>query len=112
MKSIIYIVLFIFIFPGVAAPLGLAAIFPSVFSTAAQATDEQDDVLNAIKRGDVMPYSKIKHIVESKLDGVVVGQQLRRTNRGWQYDLRVRRRDGRVMVAIVNAQTGEIVKTK
>lgn len=76
------------------------------------AADEQDDVLKAIKRGDVMPYSKIKRIAESKLNGVVVGQQLRRTNRGWQYDLRIRRKDGRVMVAIVNAQTGEILRTR
>ena len=86
---------------------GFALLSPPV-----HAMDEQDDVLEAIKRGDVMPYSKIKRIVESKLDGVVVGQQIRRTNRGWQYDLRVRRKDGRVLMATVNARTGEIVRTR
>lgn len=86
---------------------GHALLLPPV-----HAMDEQDDVLEAIKRGDVMPYSKIKRIVESKLNGVVVGQQIRRTNRGWQYDLRVRRKDGRVVMAILNARTGEIVRTQ
>ncbi|WP_417460309.1 PepSY domain-containing protein [Kordiimonas sp.] len=106
MKRLIYIVLLIAALPLMPHPSG------SGTSWAVLAADEQDDVLKAIKRGDVMPYSKIKRIAESKLNGVVVGQQLRRTNRGWQYDLRVRRKDGRVMVAIVNAQTGEILRTR
>lgn len=106
MKRFICIFLLIAALPLMPHPIGIGDSQPAV------AADEQDDVLKAIKRGDVMPYSKIKRIAESKLNGVVVGQQLRRTNRGWQYDLRVRRKDGRVMVAIVNAQTGEILRTR
>ncbi len=109
MKRVICILLF---FGAVSAgmltlPFALEA---GIF--AASALDEHDDVLQAIKRGELMSYAKIKRIAEAKLQGVVVGQKLRRTNRGWQYDLRVRRKDGKVMVAIVDARTGEIVATR
>lgn len=106
MTRLIYIfLLFVLAVPMIGASHAL-------FLPPVHAMDEQDDVLEAIKRGDVMPYSKIKRIVESKLDGVVVGQQIRRTNRGWQYDMRVRRKDGRVVMATVDARTGEIVRTR
>lgn len=104
MKRVICILLFLMMTAGVTAPLS--------FSVFASAADEHDDVLRAIKRGELMSYAKIKRIAEAKLDGVVVGQKLRRTNRGWQYDLRVRRKDGKVLVAIMNARTGEIVATR
>lgn len=83
----------------------------SYLGTAAVA-DEHDDAREALKRGDILPYSTIKRIVESQVDGKVVGQKLRRTNRGWQYDLRVRPKDGRVMVLIVNAKNGDIVSRR
>lgn len=105
MKRVICILLFLMTAAGIAAPLSFSV-------SAAQATNEHDDVLRAIKRGELMSYAKIKRIAEAKLNGVVVGQKLRRTNRGWQYDLRVRRKDGKVLVAIVNARTGEIVATR
>jgi len=104
MKRVICILLFLMTAANVTAPLS--------FSVPAYAADEHDDVLRAIKRGELMSYAKIKRIAEAKLHGVVVGQKLRRTNRGWQYDLRVRRKDGKVLVAIVDARTGEIVATR
>ncbi|SDE53149.1 MULTISPECIES: PepSY domain-containing protein [Kordiimonas] len=109
MKRVICILLFF----GAVSAVQLTLPFPSgtgVFSVSA--ADEHDDVLQAIKRGELMTYAKIKRIAEAKLQGVVVGQKLRRTNRGWQYDLRIRRKDGKVMVAIVDARTGEIVATR
>lgn len=81
-------------------------------SPAVRAADEHDDVLKAIKRGELMSYAKIKRIAEARLHGVVVGQQLRRTNRGWQYYLRIRKKDGKVIVAIMDARTGEVVGTR
>ncbi len=84
-----------------------------VSSRAAYAVlDEHDDAREALKRGDILPYSAIKRIVESQVDGKVVGQKLRRTNRGWQYDLRVRPKNGRVMVVVVNAKNGSIVSRR
>lgn len=76
------------------------------------AADEHDDAREALKRGDILPYSRIKKIVESQVNGKVVGQKLRRTNRGWQYDLRVRPENGRVMVLVVDARNGSIVSRR
>lgn len=73
---------------------------------------EHDDAREALKRGDILPYSRIKKIVESQVDGKVVGQKLRRTNQGWQYDLRVRPKNGRVIVLVVDASTGAIVSRR
>ena len=81
-------------------------------SAAYVAADEHDDAREALKRGDILPYSTIKRIVENQVDGKVVGQKLRRTNRGWQYDLRVRPKDGRVMVLVVDARNGTIVSKR
>lgn len=73
---------------------------------------EHDDAREALRRGDILPYSSIKKIVEDQVSGKVVGQKLRRTNRGWQYDLRVRPNNGRVMVLVVDARTGTIVSRR
>lgn len=85
---------------------------PHFLGTFSAVADEHDDAREALKRGDIMPYSAIKRIVEGQVDGKVVGQKLRRTNRGWQYDLRVRPQNGRVMVLVVNAKNGEIVSRR
>lgn len=76
------------------------------------ARDEHDDALKAIKRGEIMSYSQIKRAVEDRLGGRVVDIKLRRTNRGWQYFLRVSRKDGRVVAAVVDAQTARILSTR
>ncbi len=73
---------------------------------------DHDNAREALRRGDILPYSQIKKIVERQVGGKVVGQKLRRTNRGWQYDLRVRPEDGRVMVLVVDARTGAIVSRR
>ena len=73
---------------------------------------EHEDAREALKRGAILPYSRIKKIIESQVGGKVVGQKLRRTNQGWQYDLRVRPQNGRVMVLVVDARTGAIVSRR
>ena len=74
--------------------------------------DEHDDALQAIKRGEIMSYSQIKRAVEGRLGGRVVDIKLRRTNRGWQYFLRVSRKDGRVVAAVVDAKSARILSTR
>ena len=75
-------------------------------------TQEHEDAREALRRGAILPYSRIKRIIESQVGGKVVGQKLRRTNQGWQYDLRVRPANGRVMVLVVDARTGAIVSRR
>ncbi len=74
--------------------------------------DEHDDALKAIKRGDILSYSAIRRTVEKKLNGRVVDLRLRRTNRGWQYFLRVSQKNGRVVAAVVDARNGRILSTR
>lgn len=90
----------------------LTAAAETGYMGAVAVADEHDDAREALKRGDILPYSTIKRIVEGQVDGKVVGQKLRRTNRGWQYDLRVRPKNGRVMVLVVNAKNGSIVSRR
>ncbi len=86
-----------------AGPVALAAASPVVQQS------EQDDALKMMKRGEILPYSRIRSIVRKELGGTLVGEKLRRTNSGWVYEVRVRRSDGRVMFAILDAKTGRII---
>lgn len=74
----------------------------------AQTRGEQDHALEMMKRGEVMPYSRIKKIAETQLHGRMVGERFFRSNRGWIYEVRVLRQDGRVVFAVIDAKTGEI----
>lgn len=107
MKHILAILLLVAcgaVLPGTGSAVSSRAVYAAM--------DEHDDAREALKRGDILSYSAIKRIVESQVDGKVVGQKLRRTNRGWQYDLRVRPENGRVMVVVVNAKNGTIVSRR
>ncbi|GHF22735.1 hypothetical protein GCM10017044_16370 [Kordiimonas sediminis] len=77
--------------------------------TAVQASDDHNDALAAIKRGEILPYSKIRRIVQKKMGGKIIGERLRRTNRGWVYELRIRGDKGKILFAIVDARTGKIL---
>ncbi|UTW58055.1 hypothetical protein KFE96_14685 [Kordiimonas sp. SCSIO 12603] len=94
--------------------LGATAVVSALpqFVSTAVAADEHDEALKAIKRGDIMSYSQIRKIVQSKLKGRVVNIQLRRTNRGWQYFMRVSKNNGRVVAAVVDARNGKILSTR
>jgi hypothetical protein len=74
--------------------------------------DDHDDALKAIKRGEILSYDRIRSIAERELGGKMVGERLRRTNRGWVYEIRVRRNDGKVVFAIINAGSGKIVSKR
>jgi len=111
MKRIILILLFCFTISTLEAEGAAAFAFAPPKKHRAQ-EDEHDEALDAARHGDILPYWRIRRMVEDRLDGKIVGQKLRRTNRGWQYDLRVRRKDGKVLVAIVNAATGAIISVR
>jgi len=107
MKKIIGIILLMML--SIVAP----SVVPSVDAPfQAAIADEHDDAREALRRGDILPYSQIKKVVERQVDGKVVGQKLRRTNRGWQYDLRLRPTNGRVMVLVVDAKNGNIISKR
>ncbi|MCJ9429512.1 PepSY domain-containing protein [Kordiimonas marina] len=111
MKRIIWILLFCFAISILEAGGTAAFAFAPPKKYHGQ-EDEHDEALDATRHGDILPYWRIRRMVEDRLDGKIVGQKLRRTNQGWQYDLRVRRKDGKVLVAIVNAATGAIISVR
>ncbi|WP_262694843.1 PepSY domain-containing protein [Kordiimonas aquimaris] len=104
--------IFVFLLLTITVLVGLNTVPFAGISVQQALADEHDDAREALRRGDILPYSQIKRIVESQLDGKVVGQKLRRTNRGWQYDLRLRPPNGRVMVLVVNAKNGNIISKR
>ena len=77
-----------------------------------QQRDEQDAALRAAREGDILPYPELKKRVERQLAGEIVGQRLMRTNTGWTYEVRVRRKDGRVVYALVDAANGKVMSRK
>ena len=87
-------------------------VLDGTFGAPAQAANDQNAALEAIKRGEILSYSKIKKRVEKQLGGKIVGERLRRTNRGWIYEIRARQSDGRVVFAIVDAKTGRVIQKK
>ncbi|UTW56359.1 PepSY domain-containing protein [Kordiimonas sp. SCSIO 12610] len=74
--------------------------------------DDHDDALKAIKRGEILSYDRIKSVAERELGGKMVGERLRRTNQGWVYEVRVRRNDGKVVFAIINAGSGKVISKR
>lgn len=105
MKVLVHIVRSIFV-------VAIVALMAMASPVVAHAADDQNAALKALKRGEILPYAKIKRKVEQSVGGQIVGSNLRRTNRGWQYDLRLRRKNGKVVVAIVDAKTGRILVTR
>ena len=75
-------------------------------------TDEQDEALRAARRGEIMPYALVRAIAERKLRAKVVGERLRRTNRGWVYEFRARDKKGRVIFAVFSATDGRMIARK
>lgn len=91
----------------------LSIILPVETSLApARAQVEQDEALKNRKREDLIPYGQITRQVERQFGGRVVGQDLRQSGGRWVYNLRVLKdRDGSVIVVLVDAKTGRIIRT-
>lgn len=73
---------------------------------------EQDEALKNRKNEDLIPYGRIARQVERQFNGRVVGQNLRKDNGRWVYQLRLLRdEDGKVIVVVVDAKTGRVIRT-
>lgn len=87
------------------SPQGMA----TVKISSAKQVGDQDAALGAIRRGEILPYGRIKRRAEKQLQGRLVGERLRQTGQGWVYEVRVRRPDGRVVFGILDARTGQLI---
>ena len=64
------------------------------------------------KKGDLIPYGQIARQAEQRFGGRVVGQKLRQTGPGkWIYELKLLNKNGKVMSVVMDAKTGDVIKT-
>ena len=76
------------------------------------AQQDQDEALKGRKKGDLIPYGQISRQAEQRFGGRVVGQKLRQTGPGkWVYELKLLNEDGKVMSVVMDAKTGNVIKT-
>lgn len=74
---------------------------------------DQDRAYKATKSAGLLPYSRIRKIAETGVGGKIISQKLVRTNvDNWIYQLRIRKKDGRVTFAVINAKNGKILSVK
>lgn len=70
----------------------------------------QDQLRDAVARGEIRPLSDVLRIVKPKLPGEVVGVEAESKAGGWTYELRVLDAQGRVFDVHVDAATAAITE--
>lgn len=79
----------------------------------ASIAQDQDRAYKATKAAGLLPYARIRKIAEKQVGGKIISQKLVRTNiENWVYQLRIRKKDGRVAFAVINAKNGKILRVK
>lgn len=68
----------------------------------------QDQLREAVERGEIKPLSDVLRLVKSKLPGEIVGVEAEHKAGGWSYELRILDAQGRVFDAHVDAATAVI----
>ena len=72
----------------------------------------QDQLRDAVKRGEIKPLSDVLRLVKPKLPGEIVGVEAEHKSGGWIYELRILDAQGRVFDAHVDAATATITDIK
>lgn len=68
----------------------------------------QDQLRDAVERGEIKPLSDVLRLVKPKLPGEIVGVEAEHKSGGWIYELRILDADGRVFDAHVDAATATV----
>ena len=102
-----FVTLMIFMSLGVFAVCGV-----STSAFAYQQSRAQEGARGLQDRKKLMPYGQIARKVVQRFDGRIVGQRLSERRGVAVYDLRVLKKDGRLVFVTVNAQTGRIIRTR
>lgn len=68
----------------------------------------QDQLREAVERGEIKPLSDVLRLVKPKLPGEIVGIEVERKDGGWVYELRLLDAQGRLFDAHVDAATATI----
>ena len=102
MKVRVFILLFF-------TAVGLAVASPSF---AFSQKGEQDRALELRKNSDLVPYGEIARRAVDRFGGRVVGQKLKDENGKPVYELRLLKPDGKVLIVIMDAKTGRVIRTR
>lgn len=74
---------------------------------------EQNKALQARKLANLIPYGQIARRAKKRFGGRIVNQKLTQTGPNkWVYELKVLRKNGKVVSVTMDAQTGKILKTR
>ena len=74
--------------------------------------DDHDAVRAAVERGEIKPLAQLLDQVKDKLPGDITGVEIERKHGLWLYEFRVIDKQGRLFDVYVDAQSGEIKRTK
>ncbi len=108
-----FVTLMIFMSLGVFAVCGVStSAFAYQQSRAQPQNRAQEGARGLQDRKKLMPYGQIARKVVQRFDGRIVGQRLSERRGVAVYDLRVLKKDGRLVFVTVNAQTGRIIRTR
>jgi uncharacterized membrane protein YkoI len=95
------------------AALLASAALAAVASPASRADEhEQDEVHEAVERGDIRSLADILRAIRDKLPGEIVGVEVERKEGRWVYEFRVVDREGRLFEVYVDARTAAIERTR
>lgn len=89
---------------------GLALLLPA--APARAGGHDQDEIREAVERGQVRPLTEILNAVHDKLPGEVIGVEVERERGIWYYELRVVGSDGHLFEVHVDGRTGAIDRIK
>lgn len=91
-----------------------AVIAAAVAASAAHGGEHpsQDEILAAVKRGEMRPLSEIEAQVKNALPGAIIKTELERKRGSWIYEFKTLDTAGRRSDVYVDASTGKILKVE
>jgi uncharacterized membrane protein YkoI len=94
--------------------LPLAALLLATTPAAAQSRRERDHerARAALESGEIRPLSVLLAEIEARFDGRVIETELEREDGRWTYEFTLLPPSGRLFELVVDAATGEVLKTK
>jgi uncharacterized membrane protein YkoI len=73
---------------------------------------DHDAVRAAVERREIKPLAELLDQVKGKLPGDITGVEIERKHGVWVYEFRIIDKQGRLFDVYVDAQSGEIKRTK
>jgi uncharacterized membrane protein YkoI len=88
----------------------MAVAWPAMANDDEREHHRQDQLREAVERGDIKPFTDVLRIVQPQLPGEVVGVEVEYKTGSWIYEFRVLDAHGHMFEARVNAATAAITE--